>query len=158
MSETVLVLGVGNVLMRDDGLGPKIVELLRERGNCTGVELVDGGTSPFDVLSAYTGGGKLLVVDAVDGGEEPGAVYRATLQEIGPVRRGGFSLHEVGLVEALMFLELTGTRWDEVVVIGVEPESVSWGEELTETIARVLPKVVDLVEREAGVKIRPDPD
>ncbi len=145
-------MGVGNVLMRDDGAGVRTVERMKELGLAPEGMLADGGTSAFDVLVGYGGGAKLVVIDAVRGGGEPGTVYRIPLEELG--RDGAanrLSIHDVGLLDALAMLTLAGAGWAEVVVLGVEPAVVSWGEELSEPVARAVPRLADMALAEAGL-------
>jgi len=153
----VVVLGLGNTLRRDDGVGPRVVAALAERvrtgGNqVRGVELLEGGLSPFDALCGR-GGGKLLVIDAARGGGAPGTVYRAGRDGIEPSGEV-ISSHGLGLAEALAQLELSGDRWDEVVLLGVEPADTGWGEDLSPQVERVLAEVVNMAERELALQGR----
>ena len=134
-------------------MGVKLLDLLVDKDLGPGVEMIDGGTAIFEVLSAYDGGDKLIVIDAVSGGGEPGTIYRIPLAEWGHAMGEGqaLSIHEVSLEESLTLLELAGVRWEDVVLFGVEPKDVSWGEELTEPVSQALLDVATLVAREAGV-------
>ncbi len=151
MSETIHVVGLGNVLMGDDGVGVRAVQRLEAEGGLgPGVALVDGGTAVFDTLSPLGGGKTLIVIDAVEGGGEAGAVYRVPFEALAGSGRGGMalSLHEVGLLESLPLLELAGVRWEEVVVFGVEPGTVSTGETLSAAVEAALPEVAKAVKKE----------
>jgi hydrogenase maturation protease len=149
-SKPIHVVGLGNTLHGDDGVGVRAVEHIRARGEAPeGVELIDGGTSVFDVLGALGGGGTLVVIDAVEGGGTPGTVYRIPYAEMaGEGRNGALSVHETGLLEALPLLELGGVRWEEVVLIGVEPETLAFGAGLSARVESALPAVAAAVERE----------
>ncbi len=149
-SRPSFVVGVGNTLYGDDGVGVRAVEYIQGRGGLPGgTELVDAGTSVFDVLGALGGGERLVVIDATEGGGEPGAVYRVPWAELaGEGRPATFSAHETGLLEVLPLLELGGVRYGEVVLIGVEPGSLAFGAGLSEKVEAALPAVAAAVERE----------
>jgi len=153
--EHAVVLGLGNTIRRDESVGMRAVERLRRRMGernagepCDTVELVEGGVSAFDALSGR-GGGRLFVVDAAEGGGEPGTVYRARGGDVAGLDLR-MSLHDAGLAEALVELELAGDTWREVVVFGVEPADTGWGEELSPEVERALDTVIAEVEAEIG--------
>jgi len=150
--ERTVVLGLGNTIRRDDGVGMRAIELLRRRmGRGKGaVELVEGGVSAFDAL-AGRGGGRLFVVDAAEGIGEPGTVYRATGRDVAGLDLR-MSLHDSGLAEALVELELAGDTWREVTVFGVEPADTGWGEDLSPEVERALDAVIADVEAEIGAR------
>jgi len=144
MRAPVLVLGIGNILLRDEGVGVRVVEALGREVLPEGVELLDGGTAGADLLDTLAGRRKVVVIDALDAGAEPGAVVRLAGGELAP-HDGPLSLHEIGLAETLAMARQLGCAPHEVVVIGVQPGDVSPGLELTEPVARVVPKVVEFV-------------
>ena len=150
MQKRVLVVGIGNPIMKDEALGGKVIEELDRRDLPTHTEAVFAGTSVFDTL-AGRGGGKLVIVDAASAGGEPGTVYVHRAGQ-GDLRGGAeyLSAHDRGLPEALAELALAGDEWDEVVLVGVEPGDVSFGEELTPAVRKALGKVVETVERECS--------
>lgn len=147
MKKTVVV-GIGNTLMKDEGIGPRVVEALRGRDLPEDVELVEAGTSVFEALCGL-GGSRLIVIDAAAGGTGPGSVHvHRGKQRDFAAELGGISVHDRGLPEALGELAVTGDEWDEVVVYGVEPDDVGLGEELTPPVRRALDEVVRAVEKE----------
>jgi hydrogenase maturation protease len=143
---------VGNLLLKDEGVGIHVVQALRKSPPEAGGELtiIDGGTCPdaFDLLPK--GLDKLIVVDAVRGGGEPGAVYRFTVKDI-VFRRGPVcSLHQLGLEEGLRLMAGAGITPRDVVIIGVEPKEIGWGLELSAELQTRVPQIVDMVRKEAG--------
>ncbi len=152
MSEgTVNVVGVGNTLMGDDGVGPAAIERLKERGDREGVTLWDAGLAVSDVLGLMDPADPLIVVDAVRAGGEPGTVYEAridvTADDEESAEGAMFSLHEVSAVPALKLEAITGRVFGDVTVVGVEPAVVEWGEGLSPTVEAALGKLVDAVLR-----------
>jgi hydrogenase maturation protease len=141
-----VVLGLGNILRRDDGVGVRALPHVRERLGATDeIRLVDGGTAPFEALVGH-GGGALVVLDAANGDGPPGAVYVAGREDIAP--KGEIhSLHGLGLAETLVQLEVAGVTWESVSLIGVEPASTDWGEDLSRPVRDALPAVAEHVER-----------
>ncbi len=113
------------------------------------MEVIDGATAGCDLLPLMAGAEKVIIVDALDGGEPPGAVYRLTPQDFEVEAQGPpLSVHEIGLMYALKLLELVEEKMPEVVIIGVEPGEIAVGLELTPAVAASLPFILELVEKE----------
>lgn len=155
----VAVLGVGNVLRRDDGVGVHVIgELRRQFRFPDGVRLVDGGLGGPGLLGVVEGVEALIAVDAVRGGHPPGTLYRIPASELlragggGPgsmaarVSSGGLlSYHEAGLLD-LIAAALQAEPGLRAIILGVEPaETREWGMELSEPVAARVPQLVDLV-------------
>ncbi|HID11783.1 MAG TPA: hydrogenase maturation protease [Candidatus Latescibacteria bacterium] len=147
------VVGVGNVLMGDEGVGIWVAEELRRTKLPEEVVVFDGGIALLDLLGEVEGFDRLVIVDAMWGDGPPGAIYRLGRDEL---RSGGtgFSLHEMGVVGALEVGRLTYRVPEEVVLIGIEPERIGPGMELSRTLQKRLPDIVRAVMRE--VKRRED--
>ena len=145
-----MIVGVGNVLLKDEGIGVHVVRALQEMSLASPggeVEVVDGGTSP-SALDSAEGANKLIIVDAARGGREPGTVYRFAADGVLGEPKLLTSLHDLGLLDSLRMMESAGRAPGETVIIGVEPAEVDWGLELTPTLAGKLPDVVRLVVEE----------
>ena len=143
----VVVLGVGNEIMTDDGVGVHVARALASENLAATVEIIEGAT----IIDCLPGGepiDKLIVVDAVSGGDEPGAIYRFTPDqiEVGAVRPT--SIHQLGLIDSLKMSEIAGIKPRETVVIGVEPKKVELGMELSPEIQNRIPEVVSIVLKE----------
>lgn len=145
-----VVLGIGNLLMKDDGIGAHAIRALEGRFP-QDVVLVDGGTAGCDLLPYMTGAEKIIIIDALKGGEPPGAIYRLTPQDCGEqYLEGTISVHDLGILMVLHDLALLEEETPSVVIIGVEPKEIGWGIDLTPEVEKSLPKVLELVEREVG--------
>ena len=146
----VVVLGVGNILRRDEGVGVRVIQYLQDRYAFPGnVTLVDGGTAGLGLLSLIEGADHLIVVDAVQAGEAPGSLFVFTPDELSFQTAPQLSLHEIGLVEVLALLKAVGRRRPRTVIIGVQPEDISlWEPELTPTVRAQVPKLAALVLQE----------
>ncbi len=141
----ILVLGIGNILLRDEGFGVRVIERMREISLPADVELVDGGTAGADLLDVLAERRKVIVIDAVRADCEPGTVLRFTADDLVRPDGVGMSLHELGLAEALTMTKQLGCAPKDVVVFGVKPKDLRCGLELSGEIAALVPKVVELV-------------
>jgi len=136
------VLGIGNVLLRDEGVGCHVVHAL-EGIPLPDVKIIDGGTCP-DVLQFLEDADKLIIVDAVKGGGTPGQIYRFHLEDITLEQKPFLSLHDMGLVDNLMLMQL----WRNIgkaVIIGVEPGEINWGLELSPELQGKMPQIIDAI-------------
>jgi hydrogenase maturation protease len=141
----VLVLGVGNLLLRDEGIGVRVVQELERTELPAGVEVFDGGTAGFDLIDVIAGRRKVIVVDALDADYLPGTVVRLRPEELIAAERPGLSLHDLGLLEALVMARQLGEAPEEVVIFGVQPQDLSCGLELSPIIRARVPELIDLV-------------
>ena len=135
-----LVLGVGNPLMRDDGVGPRVIELLRSGFTFPQhVDVVDAGTMSFMILDLLRGVDELIIIDAVrDTGERPGTVFRMTPEEIAP-NQVPHSLHDMRLVDVLQAAELMGSM-PNTIAFGVQIETIEeWVLELSALVDAAVP-------------------
>ena len=158
MSARILVLGVGNPLLGDEGLGPQAIhELLGAYSFPPEVRLLDGGTAGLSLLSEITAVDKLLVVDAVQTGAAPGTVVSLDGSALNRARRGLMGPHDIGVQELVTTARLHGGA-TETVLFGIEPEKLELGLGLSPSVAKSLPKLMGaVIERLAswGVKARP---
>jgi hydrogenase maturation protease len=140
----ISVIGLGNVLMGDDGVGPYVVERLRAAYACPeGVELCDAGTPGLDLIPFLADTEACVIVDAVKSAGEPGEMRVYRLEEIlahAPLPRLG--PHEPGVKETLITLHLAGRGPREVVLVGVIPEALEAHPGLSATIRGRVPDVM----------------
>jgi len=141
-----LVLGLGNLLLRDEGVGVHAVRLLQAEGVPIGTTVLDVGTAILDTLLELEDADRIIVIDAVKAeGGVPGSVYRMPMESFVSSRCIA-SMHGFDLARVLA---LAGrSHPPEVVVIGVEPLEIDWSLSLSPEVAAVLPKVVELVLKE----------
>jgi hydrogenase maturation protease len=136
------VVGIGNVLLRDEGIGCHVAHAM-ESIPLPDVEVVDGGTCP-DVLQLVGDADKLVIVDAVKGGGMPGQIYRFSPEDITLEQKHVLSLHDMSLVDSLKLMQLWHNTGD-TVIIGVEPKELSWGLELSPELQEKMPQIIDSV-------------
>ena len=149
----VTVLGMGNMLLRDEGIGVHIAHALQGTLAPSNIELevVDGATLPDAPLS-FEDVDKLIIVDAVQAGGESGSIYRFRPEDIKSDDRTLTSLHQISLVENLWLMEQMGQKPKKVVIIGIEPEDVNWGLELSVKLQRRIPQIIKVVSEEIGLE------
>lgn len=147
-----LVLGLGNQLLGDEGVGVHAAEELLRDPLPDGVVVLDVGTAILDALPAMQAADRIVVVDAVRGDRSPGTVYRVPFEDMCRPQVIG-SVHGFDLSRALA---LSG-RVDrpEVVVIGVEPQTIDWSLELSPAVKAAMPIVLRAVRTEIGVRDAP---
>lgn len=128
----VLILGIGNLVMSDDGVGVKVVQKLQSRYRFpAGVEIIDGGTLGLDLLPMLECVERLIVVDAIEIGEKPGTCVRLSDDDIPIVLETKLSPHQMGFKDLLVVSRLMGHSPREMVLIGVQPGSIAMDTELT---------------------------
>ncbi|TYO99342.1 hydrogenase maturation protease [Geothermobacter ehrlichii] len=145
----VLVLGIGNSLMSDDGFGVRVVEELQRRYRFPeNVTVLDGGTLGLDLLPHLEGADRLLIIDAIDMREKPGEIFRLEGEEVPRAFASKLSVHQMGVQDLLAVAELQGYCPPELVVWGVQPDSIEMNMELSQAVAPALPRIVKAVVEE----------
>jgi hydrogenase maturation protease len=137
-----LVLGIGNTLLQDEGAGVHAVRMLAQRvAGRDDIELMDGGTLSFTLAGAIEDARQLIVIDAAQLGSNPGAteVFEGERMDafVGGNRKR--SVHEVSLIDLLMIARLADHLPERRALIGIQPQSVDWGEQPSPPIAAALP-------------------
>ena len=153
----VLVAGIGNVLMRDDALGPHVIRVLAAGWEApSGVALRDLGTPGADLVSHLRGAGALVLVDTVRADGPPGKILRYDGERLArPAAGPRTAPHDPGLAETLSTLRLLGEAPAEVVLLGVIPDQVRSGLGLTPPLARAVPFAAAAVRAELRRLERP---
>ncbi len=150
---SVLILGVGNIILSDEAVGVRAVEALAAAYELPpGVQALDGGTSSMEMLDEIANLDLLIVVDALKAGKPQGTLLRLAGDEVPVFFRQKLSPHQIGLSDVLASLEFAGSRPKDMVVIGVEAENFSLGLEMTPAIAARLPKLVAMVVEELAAR------
>lgn len=156
----VLVLGLGNPLRGDDGVGPRVIEELQDRGLPEAVETLDGGTGGLDLLHVMEGWDRIVIIDAAEfGGAKqfapgqpvPGQFVRFTPDQVHLVQAAEqFSLHHAGLAEVLALARALDHPLPPIVVFGVQPGDTGWGQGLSPEVEARLPALIDAILEEMG--------
>ncbi len=153
-SESLLIVGIGNELLGDEGLGVHVARALLQRRPAlpAAVEVLEAGTALLDVLPEMSRYSRVVIVDAIRGGKDPGTVYRAELDLDCQPARGALplSLHQVDVVETLAVADALGLRPRRLTLVGAEPESMAAGTELSPRLAKAAQAIASLLAEEAS--------
>ncbi|MBN1504567.1 MAG: hydrogenase maturation protease [Candidatus Eisenbacteria bacterium] len=136
----ILILGIGNLLLKDEGVGIHFIRMLKGKTLPSGVEAIDGGTRGLDLLLLMEGHKLVVIVDCARMGEPPGTVRVFEPKDIVPDRNRGFSVHGLNLASALEFGARFG-KLPEIFIVGVEPESIEVEIGLSEAVRQALPEI-----------------
>lgn len=147
-----LILGVGNLLLSDDGIGVRVIQKLQEEHNLPEeIQVVDGGTCGLDLLQFLEGVENLIVVDAANIGKPAGTIQRLEGDQVPVFLAQKVSPHEINLPELLFSAKLIGIYPQKVVVLGIQPQSIETSLDLTPPVAAKLDELVKLVLVEIGM-------
>lgn len=137
------VIGLGNILLKDEGVGVHVVNAVRQRYSCSPeVEFIDGGTLGLDLLPLIQGRRNLLLLDAINFGKDPGYIGILNDDEIPSTITAKLSVHHIGLSDVLYAAKLLGDIPPTMRLIGIQPESIEVGLELTERISNKMEQMV----------------
>lgn len=145
----ILVLGVGNILFADEGVGVRTVQKMQDEYEFSeNITLLDGGTLGTKLMDAIVGSDRLFVIDAVLGNGQPGNIYRLTGDDLRKSLSFKNSLHQTDLVDTLIYCDLIG-NCPETVVVGIEPlDYNTMTVELSKEIEVRLPDIISVVQKE----------
>ncbi len=152
------VLGVGNILLSDEGIGVRAVEALGERYELPAdVEIIDGGTMGLDLLPFIEHKERLLIVDAVNIGEPPGTIAVIEGDDIPKFLAIKMSVHQIGLPEMLSAAKIMGILPREMCLVGIQPKTMETGvlfsDEIENSFERLMKAVTDRLSA-WGIKAR----
>jgi len=152
----ILILGIGNILLQDEGVGVRVIEYLQTQPVPPNVELIDGGTAGFDLLDIISDRRAIILIDAIDAGHLPGTIVRFAPQDILPANSPQLSAHNIDFAQALKMAALLKCAPQNVVIFGIQPASIEPGLRLTDGIAPLVPKIASLVLDELKTLLPPD--
>lgn len=146
MTMSVLILGLGNVLLSDEGVGIHTVNALADRHVLPDdVEVLDGGTSGLSLLDAVAGRAALIVCDAIEADAAPGTVIRIEDAHVPAFFRTRVSSHQQGLNELMAGLALIGERPEHITVFGIVPRDLDPGTTLSSEAKDGMEHAIDLI-------------
>jgi hydrogenase maturation protease len=151
MTET-LILGLGNPLRGDDGIGPAVIDWLCARGVPPDVTTLDDGAADLGLVLTLADYRRVIVVDAADMGRAPGEWARFTPDRLRLEHASRLSLHAAGLSDVLALSAALGLSPEAVIIYGVQPASVDWSAGLSAEAQRAVPEVGRAVFSEIGAR------
>ena len=151
--QRVLILGVGNLLMGDEGLGVHAVRELWKRTLPAHVDVVDGSTAGLEILQLMEGYVRVVIIDAVDAGLEPGTILRFRPKDVTPQDVDlPLSLHQEKVLRVLELADCLGRDLAPIVIYGMQPEAMGWSTELSPAVQARLDSLLDAVEEELSIE------
>ena len=151
-SPDTLVVGLGNPLRGDDGIGPRAIQMLMAEALPAGVEVADGGTQGLGLVSLMEGWRRVILVDAANVGQPPGGFVRFTPQEgrlLGSDQQ--ISIHNAGLRDALLLANTLELLPDEIVIYGMQPAKLDWDDDLSPQVEAAMQDLICAILDELGV-------
>ncbi len=156
---SLAVLGVGNVLCMDDGLGPAAVEILiRDYTIPDGVVVLDGGTLGLSLLPIIEDSDQVLIIDAIRMDAPPGTLIFLEGNSVLPAVRLRLSVHQVGVADLLDAAKIRGKLPASLLLLGIVPSSIELGYELSAPVRDAMPALVEAVideVRRLGFELQP---
>ena len=141
----ILILGVGNILLTDEGFGVHVIEHLRSIPLPDDVELFDGGTAGADLIDVLADRRKVIIIDTVQSDQPPGTILKFKIDDLLPQHEGIMSMHNLGIPETLTMTKLLACHPAEVIFIAIKPGYISCGLTLTKHISDQIPKTIQLI-------------
>ncbi|OHC66537.1 MAG: hydrogenase expression/formation protein [Rhodocyclales bacterium GWA2_65_20] len=148
-----VVLGIGNTILTDEGVGVRAVEAFQQRYQLPeNIAAIDGGTSSMELLDDLSDLDLLVVLDTIVAGKPPGTVIRLAGDDVPVFFRRKLSPHQIGLSDVLASLEFLGTEPKDIVVLGVQPVSLELGMELSPAVGVRVPELVEMAADEFAAR------
>ena len=147
-SPKIAVLGIGNLLLKDEGVGVHIVQKLASVVGDANVKIIDAGTYPDFLSLVDDSTDKLIIIDAVKAGNRPGTIYRFGFDDVELDSALPISLHDIGVLDSLKMMALLDKQPKSTVIIGIEPNTIDFGLELSPDVEEKLPEIIRLVIKE----------
>lgn len=142
----ITVLGIGNILLGDEGIGVRVIqELQRAYHFPQNVQILDGGTLGLELVGSLYDTDKLLIVDAVLGRQTPGTIYEFDNDTIKAYFKNKVSLHELGIQDVLAALEVLDKPVKEMIIFGVQPACIELDLELSPLISEQVTPIISRI-------------
>jgi len=144
-SPKIMVMGVGNILLSDEGLGVRFLDELAKISFPANVELLEGGTAGLELVHLIQEVDFLIIVDAIDAKDEPGALFRFHPRDIKVFpEQYEVSFHQIGIIEVLAMANVLGQA-PKTLIFGIQPKSLEWGLDISPEIQALFPHLTEFV-------------
>lgn len=149
-SNETLILGVGNLLLKDEGIGVHVIRELQKINLPAGVKVMDGGTGGLSLFSDITSFKNVIIVDAMNHSNTPGKITKFTPKNIKQADVSKkHSFHQDSISEVLKLAKSLG-KCPQVVIFGIQPKEINWGLEPTPELKAIVPSAVKKILTEAN--------
>jgi len=144
----ILIMGVGNLLLSDEGVGVHVAQKMMGMDMPPGVHVVEGGTDGFGLINVILEADRMILIDAVRGGGTPGSIYRFDVKDCNPYPDiFKTSVHQISILEVINLSGLIGTT-PHTTIIGVEPKTLEMGMQLSPEVEAKIPKIIRIIMEE----------
>ena len=152
MSGSILIMGIGNTLLSDDGIGPYICKLLQNKNLPKNVSVVDGGTQGLNLMPFFEGIERVILIDAIEAkGAKAGDLVVIEQEDIIKTLNQKMSVHEIGIVDLLLSLDLVGNEPKELKLMGLVPKSLEFAYGLSDEIEKQIPTLLDAIYKQIEI-------
>jgi hydrogenase maturation protease len=149
----ILVLGVGNLLLSDEGVGVHVAQRMMTMNMPPEVQVVEGGTDGFGLVNVITEADRMILIDAVKGGGQPGSIYRFEIEDCPPYPDiFKTSVHQISILEVINLSSLIGST-PRTTIIGIEPACMEMGMELSPAVEARVPRVIQMIKEEVEASL-----
>ncbi len=149
----ILILGVGNLLLSDEGVGVHIAQRMMKMDMPPQVQVVEGGTDGFGLVNVITQADRMILIDAVRGGGQPGSIYRFEIEDCPPFPDiFKTSVHQISILEVINLSSLIGST-PRTTIIGIEPACMEMGMELSPAVEAKVPRVIQMIKEEVEASL-----
>jgi hydrogenase maturation protease len=149
----ILILGVGNLLLSDEGIGVHVAQRMMRMELSPEVHVVEGGTDGFGLVNVILEADRMILIDAVKGGGQPGSIYRFDISDCPPYPDlFKTSVHQISILEVINLSSLIGPT-PQATIIGIEPHCLDMGMVLSPQIEAKIPKIIQMVQEEIEVSL-----
>lgn len=151
--EKILIVGLGNTILKDEGVGVYIAKKLSSLKLPTRVKIVECGTDLLRIMNHYSQQEKVIIIDAVRGGKEPGTIYQFDEEELLNIKAQTRSVHQISVSSSIKLLKKLSSSWSkaQVMLIGIEPKIIDYGNDLSPEIKicadRIIRKIHDILQK-----------
>ena len=146
--KNILILGLGNILLGDEGVGVRVAERLLTHPLPDGIEVIDGGTAGYELINFFEGKEKVIIVDAVKTDDTPGSVYKLDLSVVQEDETVQLSLHQIGLKNVFKMASMMDLN-PEVTLVGIVPKDYQdYNIGLSEEVEKAIPLAIETVLKE----------
>ena len=147
-SKNILILGLGNILLGDEGVGVRVIEQLFSHPLPDEIEVIDGGTAGYELINFFEGKEKVIIVDAVKTDDTPGSVYKMDLSIVQEDETVQLSLHQIGLKNVFKMASMMDLN-PEVTLVGIVPKDYQdYNIGLSEEVEKAIPLAIETVLKE----------
>ena len=144
----ILILGVGNLLLSDEGVGVHVAQRMMTMDMPPEVQVVEGGTDGFGLVNVISQADRMILIDAIKGGGQPGSIYRFEIEDCPPYPDiFKTSVHQISILEVINLSGLIGST-PRTTIIGIEPACMEMGMNLSPVVEAKVPSVIRMVQEE----------